>query len=280
MENKEPNNFVRTLIVFLCIGLATLITYNVFYIEPKGQLDSGIFTLIAFIIVLVLSESFDNFSVGKLITISREVKTTKTENKELERKNQQLINQILTISNTQNQNQNHTNVYGDFYSDEKKSSQRIEPNIDEVQKLLDVIGHSQLIQEVEDNIIVDLDEKNLTHNTNTEKVLIRHLAGTKIILEFQRYHHLIFGSQIKLLRELNVSLGNGKSETAVFNGVDKVIQQNFDILGDWTKEKYLSFLYDNILIVKAEDDSINITVRGVEFLSWMVRNGIKEDNNL
>jgi hypothetical protein len=279
-ENKAPNYYVRTLIVFLCIGLAILIAYNVFWIEPKGELNSGIFILLGLLIVLVLSESFDNFSVGKLLTISKEAKKKETEKKELERKNEQLLNQILTISNTQHQTQNHTNVYGDFYSEDKRNTQRIEPNRGEVQQLLDVIGNSQMIQEVENSIIVELEAKNLTHDSDSEKVLIRHLAGTQIVLEFERIHHLIFGSQIRLLKELNVSIPNGKPEGEVFNGIDRVIQSNLEILRNWTKEQYLSFLYESTLIVKNENETIHITVKGVEFLSWMVRNGVNEDLSL
>ena len=280
MENKETNKFVRTLIVFMCIGLVVLIAYNFFCVAPKGELNSGIFTLLAFLIVLVLSESFDNFSIGKLISISKEVKKKESEKKELERKNELLINQILSISNTQNQNQQHTNVFGDFYSDSTTDSQTREPDTDVVQQLLDVIGNSQLISDVENGIINDLESKSLSHDSPTEKVLIRHLAGTQIALEFERIYNLIFGSQIKLLKELNVKIPDGKTEVEVFNGIDRVIQQHFDYLKDWTKEQYLNLLYVNNLILKDEDDRIKITVKGVEFVSWIVRNGMIEDKQL
>lgn len=280
MENKESNKFVRTLIVFMSIGLAIMIAYNFFWTNPKGELNSGAIILIAFLIVLVLAESFDNFSIGRIITISKEVTKKEKEKKELERKNEQLLNQVLSISNTQNQSQQHTNVYGDFYSENKKGIQKLEPNKDEVQALLDVIGNSKMIKEVEDGIIVDLDAKNLAHDTDTDKVLIRHLAGTKIVLEFERINNIIFGSQIQLLKELNTLISRGKLETDVFNGIEKVLRQFNEILKDWTKEQYLGFLYTSNLIVRSDNEKIHITVKGVEFLSWMVRNGIKEDKEL
>jgi hypothetical protein len=277
MDKKKPNVFVRLLIVLLSIGIIVLIAYNVFWIEPKGELNPGVFTLIAFLIVLVLSESFDNFSVGKLITISREVQKKEKENKELERKNDQLLNQVLTISNTQQQNQSHTNVYGDFYGDSKKSIQNTEGGENQVQELLDVIGNSPFIQEIERSIIQDLVDRNLPHDTATDRILIRHLAGSNIVLDFERIYNLIFGSQIQLLKELNAKTPNGKQEIDVFKGIDKVLYQYREQLSEWTHEIYLGYLYNSTLIMKNDENIIHISVKGVEFLTWLVRNGLRED---
>ena len=73
MKEKETNYFVRTLIVLLCIGISFLIAYNFLYTCPKGEITGGLITLIIFLLVLVLAESFDNFSVGKLLSIKREI---------------------------------------------------------------------------------------------------------------------------------------------------------------------------------------------------------------
>lgn len=280
MEGNKPNNFVRSLIVILCIGLTVLISYSFFKVEPKGELNSGLLVLLSFLVVLVLSESFDNFSVGKLISISKEVKKKENENKELVRKNEQLINQIISISNTQNQSQSHTNVYGDFYTETNKKPQKVEANQNDVQALLDVIGDSLMIREVEESIIKDLEARSLSHDSDSEKVLIRHLAGTKIVLEFEKIYNAIFGSQIKLLKELNASIPHGKSESEIFNGVDKVLQKFPNVFSDWTKEQYLGFLYEMTLVTKNETyNTVHITVRGVEFLTWLTRSGLPEEKS-
>ena len=49
--------------------------------------------LILIILIIILSESFDNFSIGKILTINRKLEESKDENEKLEKKNSQLINQ-------------------------------------------------------------------------------------------------------------------------------------------------------------------------------------------
>jgi hypothetical protein len=81
--------------------------------------------------VLVLSESFDSFSVGKLISISREVKKKEKDIEKLEKQNAHLLSQLISISNTQSQNQSHTNVYGDYHATptvQKASAKDVQEN--------------------------------------------------------------------------------------------------------------------------------------------------------
>jgi len=116
MDNikKKESLFVRGLIIAFCVLIVTMIAFSYFLVDPKGEINSGIITLLLILLVLVLSESFDNFSVGKLISISREVKRKDTIVQSLERDKSELLNQLITISSTQNQTQQHTNVYGDY----------------------------------------------------------------------------------------------------------------------------------------------------------------------
>src|SRR5690606_27829846 len=115
-NNKKPNYFVRTLIVLFCIGLALMIGINFICVEPYGEIKNGIYFLVSIILVLVLAESFDNFSIGKLISINKVVKEKEAENKKLERKNSELISHLVSVTNTQTQKQQSTNVFGDFYA--------------------------------------------------------------------------------------------------------------------------------------------------------------------
>lgn len=115
MENteKKENWFVRGMIIAFCVLIVAMIAFSYFLVEPKGEINSGIITLLLVLLVLVLSESFDNFSVGKLISISREAKKKDKVVQKLEKDKSDLLNQLITISSTQNQTQQHTNVYGD-----------------------------------------------------------------------------------------------------------------------------------------------------------------------
>lgn len=126
MENteKKTNWFVRCLIVAFCVLIAAMITFSYFYIEPKGEINLGVITLLSLLLVLVLSESFDNFSIGKLVSISREVKKKGQEVQKLEKDKADLLSQLITISNTQNQSQQHTNVYGDYHASKAATVER------------------------------------------------------------------------------------------------------------------------------------------------------------
>ena len=111
------------------------------------------------------------------------------------------------------------------------------------------------------------------------EVLIKHLAGTQVLLAFERIHSSIFGSQIFLLKKLNEVAGQGRAEEYVNNHIDYVKEQYPEQLGNWSFEQYLSFLYSQLLIVR-HGDQIHITNMGVEYLTWLARNGRREDNPL
>lgn len=122
--DKKENWFVRVLIVLFCLLLASMIAFSYFGVEPKGQINSGIVTLLLLLLILVLSESFDNFSIGKLISVTREAKRKEKEVQKLEKEKSELLSQLITISSTQHQTQQHTNVYGDYHAGKGASVER------------------------------------------------------------------------------------------------------------------------------------------------------------
>uniref|UniRef100_UPI004049C59F hypothetical protein n=1 Tax=Flavobacterium sp. TaxID=239 RepID=UPI004049C59F len=105
METNKPNWFVRSLIVLLCIFIGGLIYFNFFWTDPPAQISTGLLVLVAFLTVLVLSEAFDNFSIVKLISLSKTVKETDNKNIELKKENSDLRNQIVSISTSISQKQ-------------------------------------------------------------------------------------------------------------------------------------------------------------------------------
>lgn len=113
---KKTNWFVRVLISAFCLLLVGMVLYRYLCVDPRGDISAGIVTLLCLLLVLVLSETFDSFSVGKLISISREVKKKEREVEKLEKQNGQLLSQLFTISSSQSQTQSHTNVYGDYHA--------------------------------------------------------------------------------------------------------------------------------------------------------------------
>lgn len=278
--SKKPNWFVRILLSILISYLLGMVAYKYFFITPKGEINSGVLILLAFVIVLVLAESFDSFSIGKIISINREVKKKQLENNYLENKNSELINKIISISNQQIQNQQHTNVYGDYYTDSNKSSQTGDLiNYENALSLLEVINKTVVIEEIEKNIKHDLDEKSLNYDGPTNAILIRHLAATKLLLEFEIINSLIFGSQLRLLKILNSAISIGKSKYFVTEYFAKVKSDFVDSFKEWDLNMYLEFLYTKLLITNDDEGNIHITYLGQEYLIWLTRNGKNENKS-
>ena len=114
MDTTTPrsNWFVRLLIVVFCGFLSTLVVYRYFYVDPKAEISTGLLVLLAFILVLILSELFDNFSLGKLVTMSRVIKEKEAQTSELKKENIELRTQLITISTSVSQRQTSTNIFG------------------------------------------------------------------------------------------------------------------------------------------------------------------------
>lgn len=157
--------------------------------------------------------------------------------------------------------------------------QREEQKKESVQQLLLAIGDSIVLQDIEGRIRVDLKEKGLETEGDTIKVLIKHLAGTRVLLQFEQIHNLIFGSQIFLLKKLNEVVGQGKPFEFVADYFEHVKSLFPEQLGGWSLEQYLAFLIGRSLTT-TQGNIFHITNFGVEYLTWMVRNGKREDNPL
>ncbi len=158
-------------------------------------------------------------------------------------------------------------------------AQREEKKKEAVQELLLAIGNSIVLQDIETRIRQDLQNRGLETDGDSPKVLIKHLAATKILLEFEQIHNLIFGSQIFLLKRLNEVAGQGKPEAFVvahFEHVKTLFPSSFK---DWNLAQYLEFLFTRFLILR-NNDVYHITNLGVEYLTWIARNGRREDNPL
>lgn len=154
-----------------------------------------------------------------------------------------------------------------------------ESSVEAVQQLLDFVGNSIVINEQECRIKSDLKAKGLSYDTDTDKVLIKHLAGTQILLAFERIHGSIFGSQIVLLKKLNEVSGQGRSIEFVDEHISGVKEIYSESLSSWSNPQYLNYLYSQSLIILL-GEQIHITNLGVEFLTWMARNGRREGNPL
>jgi hypothetical protein len=119
IPEKRPSWFVRVLLVLFCILLGAMVTYRYIWIEPRAEINAGIITLLCMLLILVLAESFDSFSLGKLITITRKVEAKEQEVAKLQEKNEKLISQLFAMSNSLSQTQTHMTISGDYYASQK-----------------------------------------------------------------------------------------------------------------------------------------------------------------
>ena len=158
-------------------------------------------------------------------------------------------------------------------------AQREEKKKEAAQELLVAIGNSIVLQDIETRIQQDLENRGLATGGDTEKVLIKHLAATKILLEFEQIHNLVFGSQIFILKRLNEVAGQGKPEEFVIGHFEHVKELFADSFRDWNLSQYLEFLFARFLILR-NNGFFHITNFGVEYLTWVARNGRREDNPL
>jgi len=149
----------------------------------------------------------------------------------------------------------------------------------EVQQLLLAIGESIVLRDIEGRIKADLMQKGLETDGDTAKVLIKHLAGTKVLLEFEQINNLIFGSQISLLKKLNEVAGQRKPSSLIAAHFEHIKNLFPEAFGGWSFNQYLGFLLDRSLIT-TKDNVYHITNLGVEYLIWLTRNGKSEDRPL
>lgn len=106
---EKPNWFVRLLIVLMSIALLAMAYTSFFFKVPAYEISIGILTIFALVIVLTLSEAFNNMSVGKLINLSREVEKKTGEIETVKNENSELRGELFKIvSNIQQSQVNNT----------------------------------------------------------------------------------------------------------------------------------------------------------------------------
>lgn len=108
--------WVRGPVLALAALIIAMVSYRFWKVSPVAQIDAGLLALLAFAVVLILSEAFDTFSIGKLLSISREVQRKEREVEKLEEQKASLLSQLVTVSANQWQRQSSTTVLGDYHA--------------------------------------------------------------------------------------------------------------------------------------------------------------------
>lgn len=109
--NKKSNRFSRIIIVLLIAFIAAIVIISFVWGSSKFSLTNEIITLILVLVVLALSEVFDNFSIANLITVQKEKKEKENEINKVSAENKELRAQLTTIISNSITNRN-MNIFG------------------------------------------------------------------------------------------------------------------------------------------------------------------------
>jgi hypothetical protein len=275
VNKAEPSTislFTRSLIVFLYIVILFLLFYS-FFNASTPAVTGELLVLVGILVVLTLSEAFDNFSLGSLLTLSRSKKITETKAKNLEQENIRLTNQIVAITSISQNTSNTVNVAID--KNELSQQDRVEDDesSNEIRsegfnKLSSGLWKGKSFDYFCNMIKLDLDKAKLDYSSEASILLIEHLAGSQIKGNFEYILRTIFSSQVKLLKRLRLSIDGGLSKNDVNSQVVEILTSN-KVFEDWDVEKYLEFLYKNNYLSDSEDSVVQLTDTGIDFLDWM-----------
>ncbi len=104
---KKAKLLVAVSGIALLIIIILLIAFSFVKSKYSFEITTPIIILLTFLLVIFLSDSFDNFQIGKLISLKRNVSEYKEKNEKLENEKNDLIKQIINL-NVQSQHTQNT----------------------------------------------------------------------------------------------------------------------------------------------------------------------------
>jgi hypothetical protein len=134
MNSNNPSSpKIKKGVILLWFLILLIILISFLFGKPPYIVTFEITVLIALLVLLVLSEDFDSFSINKIITLSRSVKEKESTNNRLLKENFELRNQLISLSSNINQNHSntHVTVNSSGYPDTTKVMQANEPEKEE-----------------------------------------------------------------------------------------------------------------------------------------------------
>lgn len=102
MENKRRKRDIIFTVVLIILIIAIIIGSFICSDKPF-TITAGIVMCLSLLVILCLADSFDNLSIPKLISLSKNMEEVKKDNDKLQENNLKLLEQITNIKNTNNQ---------------------------------------------------------------------------------------------------------------------------------------------------------------------------------
>jgi hypothetical protein len=147
------------------------------------------------------------------------------------------------------------------------------PTSKDIQSLLQTFDSPALLNQ-EKMIFADLKARGLDTDSDTTKVLVRHLARTQLNLGCEFVYRLIFGSQIALLKRVNSAPG-GLTDNEAKQFYELITERHREIFPVDDSGPFFEFLIRQGLILR-DGGRFHISGFGKEFLAWLVQSGVSE----
>lgn len=108
-NEKNTSNFVRGLVVVLILALGFVAYASFFWRQPPYEITGGFLALVALVVLLALSETFDHLAFGSILSLKRKIKEEKSTNQDLRQEASELRAQIVNlVANIQQSQVNNT----------------------------------------------------------------------------------------------------------------------------------------------------------------------------
>jgi hypothetical protein len=150
--------------------------------------------------------------------------------------------------------------------------QKVESPTSKVDEFLKVYDN-QLITESERFIQTHLDSLHPKDSSEREKFLLRNFAALTIAWAFDKTYYLIYGSQIVALHYLNDHRNVPLTTKHISPFYEEGVRTFPYLYTSDSFEGWLGFLVTTNLVQKNGDD-VGITIRGREFLKYLVDQGL------
>jgi hypothetical protein len=106
LESASKPSWVTRILTVAFLGfLGYLVIVSFYKASPSFAISAGILIILALMTVLVLSEAFNSFSIGKLLTLSREVEISTREKQEIKTDNVELRKALVQLAVNVHQSQ-------------------------------------------------------------------------------------------------------------------------------------------------------------------------------
>lgn len=112
IKGRKNSWFIRILLL-IYLGVLLFLVFQSFYKNSEPyDFNPGLITVLFIITLLILSEAFDNMSIGKLFSLTREVKIKEDEVEKSKEENRELRRDIISLASVVTQNQSNNTYVG------------------------------------------------------------------------------------------------------------------------------------------------------------------------